>query len=251
MKNSSAVRAKFRRIDSEVAFQDFNFCGPTDGRLISLRDLGTWAFEARRGDVVAARQFANSMNWTMRQTALNAYHRTHRLQIVSYADWFLSKAAMFVRILLDSDPGTPYLDRPMKGMFRVPDYSDAASLEADHPLFALKPEHDELYDWHGLVRAISEHPEDRDAALLAWLKRPGQTLSARREFPATARRNNLIRQGHADGLSGRQICEILDRNEIPTTKPMQQAGVFRWTVAWNDPDFNGNVRTIFSKATAA
>ena len=247
MKSSAGVQTQPRRIDHEFEFQNFNFCGPSDGKLISLRELANWAFEARRGDRVAGRKFANSMCWTMRSTTMDAYLRTHRLRIVSYADWFLSKAVMFVRILLDSDPGTPCLDRLRDGLLHIPDYSDAW-IGPDHPLFELKPENDELYDWHGLVRAISEHPENRERALLEWLKRPGPALlPTRKELPATARRNNLIRQAQADRHSGREICEILDRNGIPTTKPMQKNDVFQWTVAWDDPDFNRNIQTMLSK----
>jgi hypothetical protein len=116
----------------------------------------------------------------------------------------------------------------------------------------VKPEHQQRFDFHELVQSVSEHPEDRNAALLVWLKKYIRPLGVekRGESPPIARRNSLIRQAHADRLSGRSICEILDRNGIPTTKEMQKNNVFEWKVAWDDPDFNGNVQTIFSKAKA-
>ena len=251
MGNPAAADAAAQIVDRQIAFEDFNFCGHTDGPPIPLTQLQKWAFEAHHGSREAQKHFADTMIWTLRQATFAAYVKRYSITLVIYTAWYVDKLHMFARILLDSDPGTPYLERPWKSRFRVPGYSDAY-LESDHLLFQLKPEHYERLDFHELVRSISEHPEDRQAALSAWLKKYVQPVSVRtpRESTATARRNNLIRQAHADRKSGREICEILDRYAIPTTKEMQKHQIFAWTVAWDDPDFNRNVQTMISKAKA-
>ena len=251
MANSAPADPIAELVERQIAFEEFNFCGHTDGLPISLNQLQKWVYEARHGSRDAQKHLADTMLWTLRYTTFAAYLKRYSLKLILYTAWYLEKFHMFVRILLDSDPGTPYLERPWKSKFRVPGYSDAY-LESDHLLFQLKPEHYERLDFHELVRSISEHPEDRQAALSAWLKKYVQPVSVRtpRESTATARRNNLIRQAHADRKSGREICEILDRYAIPTTKEMQKHKIFEWTVAWDDPDFNRNIRTMFSKAKA-
>jgi hypothetical protein len=251
MGNPAAADAAAQIVDRQIAFENFNFCGHTDSPPVSLNQLQKWAYEARHGSREAQKHLADTMLWTLRYTTFEAYVKRYSIKLVLYTAWYLEKLSMFVRILLDSDPGTPYMERPWKGRFRVPGYSDA-HIESDHLLFQLKPEHYERLDFHELVQSISEHPEDRNAALLAWLKKYIQPVGVRtpQESAATARRNNLIRQAHADHKSGREICEILDRYAIPTTKEMRKNKIFEWTVAWDDPDFNRNIQTMFSKAKA-
>jgi hypothetical protein len=251
MSNSAPADPISELVERQIAFENFNFCGHTDTPPIPLNQLQKWAFQAQHGDRDAAKQFANTMLWTLRYTTFAAYLKRYSLKLILYTAWYLEKIHMFVRILLDSDPGTPYLERPWKSKFRVPGYSDAY-LESDHLLFQLKPEHYERLDFHELVLSISEHPEDRQGALLAWLKKYIKPVGVRmpRELASTARRNNLIRQALPDNKSGREICEILDRNGIPTTKEMRKNKIFEWTVAWDDPDFTRNVQTMISKAKA-
>ena len=249
MESSAGCEPEILWIDVDLALRDFNFCGHPDSQCILLRQLGKWAFEARRGDVVARRQYAITMCWTLRQTTFEAYIRTYPLYSISYTLWFRSKVEMFLRILMDSDPGTPFMDRPKRGLLRAPDYSDAL-LEPDHPLFQLKPEDDERFDWHGLVRAISEHPEDRDAALRAWLKQqlPASTPEPRQPSPRKALRSKLIRQALEEGKSRFEVCEMLDGHGIAVSQKMMKAGIATFRMAWNDKKFRANCQTMISNA---
>ena len=227
-------------------FNDFNFSAPPQATSVAHQELAQWVCQARDGNKWAIRQFASAMYWTLRPTAFEAYLRLHPGVPISYPDWFYSKVHQFCRVLLDSDPGTPFTERAQRGI-PIPDYSDAW-LERDRLPETLQPDDNERLPWHEFVRTVSEQPEDRKGALWAWLKGQRQTPSTRKESPDTARRNNLIRQAHAKGQRGRQICEILDRNGVPTSDKMQEADVRTWTIAWDDPDFRNNVQQVISKA---
>jgi len=85
-----------------------------------------------------------------------------------------------------------------------------------------------------------------EAEVRSWLVRHGPTQPVN-ESSDTARRNNLIRHSIQEGKSRQAVCELLDRQAIPTTEDMRRAGVVLWVVAWQDPDFKANVQTIISK----
>jgi hypothetical protein len=234
-------------IDGSSDFNDFNVSGLPVGTMVARRELAQWVCKSREGRSWAMSYFASTMYWTLRPPAFEAYLRLHSEVAIAYQDWFYSKMLQFGRVLLDSDPATPFMERPPKGRFRIPDYSDSW-LECDNLPEDLVPQDNERLQGLELVRTVSEDPEDRAGALWAWLKQQRQTPDTRNESPETARRNNLIRQAYAKGQRGRQICEFLDRNGVPTTKPMQKAEVRTWVTAWDDADFKKNVRTMISKA---
>ena len=237
-------------IDGDPTVRDFNFSAPNLGSTCTHQELAQWIDEGRKGNSSALSCFASAMYWTLRPAAFECYLRTYVRRPIAYPDWFYSKLLQFLRTLMDGDPGTPFADRLGNGLYRlIPDYSDA-ELDRERLRQTVKPEDTERLDWLDLVRTVSERTEDREATLWAWFERQNQTQSPRTESQATARRNSLIRQARVEGRSGRQTCEILDRNGIVTTSEMRKAGVLQWTVAWDDPDFRKNVQTIFSKAKA-
>jgi hypothetical protein len=212
-------------------------------------DLCKCVVEARRGSRLAATQFGDVMHWTLRLAAYECYLRVRPSLSLTYADWFYSKLRFFLRILLDGNPAVPYMDRPLTGMFRVPDYSDAP-LKLDLETL-VKPEDNNHFDWGNLVTAVSEDSEHREDILGKWFQGQRQGIVSKASVsPAKAHRNTIIRATLADGKSRREVCEELDRNGIPTTRDMAKAGIRRWTLAWEDSEFKPNVQTMISKAVS-
>ncbi len=233
-------------IDHDSWCQDFNFPEGILGGRPSHKELCQYVVEARSGSRLAAKQFGDVMHWTLRLAAYECYLRVRPSASLTYADWFYSKLRFFLRILLDGNPAVPYMDRPLPGMFRVPDYSDAL-LELDLETLA-KPEDNNHFNWGNLVRAVAEDSDDRDGTLRRWFQQQRQEIVSKASVsPAKAHRNTIVLATLAAGKSRREVCEALDRDGIPTTREMAKAGIHRWTLAWEDSEFKPNVQTMISK----
>ena len=235
-------------MDHDSQFRDFNFSSSVLSPTPTQQELAQWICDARASDSFALHHLADAMRLTLRPSAFEAYLRTYPRKAITHLEYFYTKLRQYLRMLLDSDPATPYMERPRK-FLRVPDYSDAW-LELDLLLLELQPENHEHLDWHGLVRTVSESHQDRPGALRAWWSQQ-LAMSAsktRRMRPATTRRIQLVRQALKDRKSPREICEILDVHGIAVSRQMMKAGIESWTMAFDDKQFRRNVYTMISKS---
>lgn len=248
MKNLGGSQTQMLWLDGDPTFRDFNFTDSIWNEIPTHQEIAKWVCDARLGDTVASDQFAETMYLTLRPAAFEAYLRTYPRKAITYTEYFYSKLRQFLRMLLDSDPLTPYMERGPK-FLRVPDYSDAW-LEPDVPLLELRPEDNDRIDWHELARIVSERSGDRPEALRAWFcqQLPASTPNMRQTSPATALRSKLVQQALAEGKSRRQVCELLDRHGIAVSSKMMMAGIVNWTMAWDDKQYRADVQTMISKA---
>jgi hypothetical protein len=68
--------------------------GPTQAVLYRL------AIKSRRGDRIAAGEFANTLYWKLRPAAFESFQRVHGPRPIEHRDWFCSKLFQFFEILL-------------------------------------------------------------------------------------------------------------------------------------------------------
>lgn len=248
-------------LDLDEAFADFNFCGSWDATLKvgpNHLQLLQMICQAREGERNAAVEFADTMYWTLRKAAFESFLRVRGERAVFYSEWFYEKIAQLTSILMHDgveiikdgkacwiQAARPWDERlsilAIGGPFFQPDELERIFV----------PEDNERLKWYDMVvRVSAEPPANREGALRGWLAQQGKRVgSARVETAATAARNNLIRQGRGVGRPHREICEVLDKNLIPTTSHMQKDGVKKWVKAWDDPKFRQYVQQIFSKAS--
>lgn len=235
-------------MDDDRRFQDFNISGSAIVGSVSHRQLCTHVVEATQGWIGSASQIADVMYWTLRQASYEAYLRVYPAVSATYVDWFYSKLRFFLRVLLDSDPGVPYQDRPPKGMFSIPDYSDAYlpfEVEA-----LTKPHDNERVDWSDFVATVCSASDNRVDVARKWFEQQNVTVVLGKT-PSTALRNKTISEALASGKTRREVCESLDRQGISTTPQMIKVGITRWVQAWEDPDFRPNIQTMISKVAKA
>jgi hypothetical protein len=246
-------------LDLDEAFADFNFCGSWDPTLRvgpnRLRLLQMICL-AREGDRSAAAEFADTMYWTLRKAAFESFLRKRGERAIFYSEWFYENTAQLTTILLHD--GVQILKESKAWIEARRPWDERLSvLAVGGPFFQpdeleriFVPEDNERLKWYDMVLRVSAEPSDnREAALRAWLAQQGKRVgSARVETAATAARNNLIREGLGAEKPHQEICEVLDKNLIPTTSHMQRAGFKKWVKAWDDPEMRQRVYEIFSKA---
>ena len=247
MKNSTGRQKQIQWFDDDPEFRDFNFSDSLIDPTPTQQKMAEWICIAREGHTFAADAFADAMYLTLRTAAFEAHLRTYPRKAITLPEYFHSKLRQFLRMLLDSDPGTPYMERGPK-FLRAPNYSDAW-LEADLPLLELKPEDNERVDWHELVRTILENRQGGPSAIRAWLTEQLSmpTPNPRRSSPGKTLRDSLIQQALIEKKSRMEICDILDRNGIPVSGPMRRAGMANFRSAWNDKKFRANIQSMVSK----
>ena len=112
----------FVALDLDSDFRDFNFCslwdpalrpkfGPTESSLYKL------AYLARKGDKIAAGEYANTLDWTLREESLECFQRVHGPRPIRHEHWLYAKLEQLLGIFLydellvygvgaDSDLGT-------------------------------------------------------------------------------------------------------------------------------------------------
>ena len=222
----------------DPAFVDFNRCelwdpalrgGPDSDGLYRLVD------QARKGDLSARMEFADTMQWTLLPETWECFQRTHGARPLSHADWFYAKLMQFFDILLYDQLTVTDSNRER----RVLDPSDA--LEAEFKLIgrigpsldpealerALVAEEYRRYEWGVLVLRVAQSPENRLAAARAWLEE--QRLARERADPEEPRRgwtknqerDRVILNCLNRGLTPELICKELDNRTIPTPRALQ------------------------------
>ena len=240
-------------------WRDFNFSaifdpslkrGPLENYIYEL------AIKGRKADIGARSaqfEFADAMHWTLRRATFDCFQQTHGPRPFEYRDWFYSKLYQFLSILLYEKLTVwglgqePQTDLPWEeGVLS----SEGPMLEPEELEQAFALEDNERIRWTSLVQWVAERPENRLAALRQWLASHRSAGAGGRKSPKRARRDRLIREALLERKSRREACALLDQNGLATTAKMQQAGLFHWTEAWDDPEFNKNVQSIFSKALA-
>jgi hypothetical protein len=92
-------------LSMDADFEGFNFCpihdpslkpghGPTAAGLYRL------THEARLGDRSAIHELASAIHWTLKEASFESFQRVHGARPITYRDWFYSKLAQFMEILL-------------------------------------------------------------------------------------------------------------------------------------------------------
>ena len=214
-------------LDLDEGFADFNFCGRWDPTVTvgpNHLQLLQMICQAREGDRNAAAEFADTMYWTLRKAAFESFLRVRGERAIFYSKWFYEKIAQLTTILLHDAVEIIKEGRTHWVQATRPWDERLSILAIGGPFFQpdeleriFVPEDNERLKWYDMVVRVSAEPiANREAALRAWLAQQGKRVgSARVETAATAARNNLIREGR--GAAKLKICEVLDKNLIPTT----------------------------------
>ena len=251
----------------DETFQDFNFsenyepsltCGPSQVQLIEM------AYKARKGSSSAAWDFADSMYWTLREPAFDAFQQRHGPRPIHYREWFHAKLCQFLDILIyeqlqvlgsweEGGLHEPRSDRPWEEGFRMVGIDPPAPTEEVESAFV--PEDNESDTWEELVGELSRTERNRltvlSEILAKRIKEAPSTRQPGREWVKTQDRNRIIRNLLERGESRERICEELDRQSIPTLPSMQERGVHNWVQGWGDPEFRKAIQRMISKVARA
>ena len=266
-----------------LAQRDFSFCslwdptlrpgsGPDESRLYQM------AYLARKGDRGAVAEFVDTMDWTLRKEAFECFQRVHGTRPIRYAHWFYAKLEQFLSILLyeellvyglrgDGSAGKPQTDRPWE--------EGTGVLTAKPPLLqsydleqAFSPDDSTEYDWSALVKLVLEAGEKRFAVFQKFVQsrlveqrrredidqevmelEPAEESVRPKRFRRSRNmeRDSIIASCLEREMDRFEICSVLDRKGIETTKQMREHDLDRWTDAWQDVEFRNNVQQVFSK----
>jgi hypothetical protein len=249
-------------LDLDPDFVEFNFSVRIDPTLRTgptIAHLHELVYQARLGDRTATSEFADTIEWTLREATFESFQRKHGPRPISYRDWFYCKLAQFVSILLYKEISTdcirngkfckPETDRPWEEGFTIlggsgPGFSPVEFLPW------LTPADAERVDWYELTRLVSaQQPDRRLDEVESWFVAIGKPQPSPRSSAGRARRDALIRQGLTANKSRREICGVLDANAVATTPQMKANGITLWIAAWDDQQFRKNVQQVISKAS--
>jgi|SRR5271170_6239913 len=250
-------------LDPDQDFNDFNFSflwdpalkkGPTELQLLEL------VHEGRAGKKSALNDFADAMYYTLRRQAFDAYQRFHGPVGFGYCEWFHAKLSRFLEILLyQSLHATGFVndkfvskiaDWPVEEGFTIISF-DGEIVQPDEIEGIAEPEDNTCPAWWGLVRTITEHPEDRLKAAQEWLnnhrKENHSTSSRASGWTKNRERNQIIRNCHGQGMDLDKICLELDKRTIITLPALQARGLHRWADALKNPEARKSIQVLFSK----
>jgi hypothetical protein len=245
-------------------FVDFNFSSFLDPELKpgngpTPTNMYRMVIESRRGDLRAAAEFVNVLDWTLRPAAFESFQRVHGPRPIEHRDWFYSKLLQFFDILLHdrvevlgNGPegyfGPPRTDRPWEEG-RQTLCGVGESIEPEELEEAFSPRDTERINWLELVRLCARSaPETRLPRLRARLQRLGQKKQRNGGgWSKNAQRTQIIVAGLEERKPALEICEALDKHLRPTTENMQKNGIGTWVAAWEDPQFRRDVQSLFSK----
>lgn len=257
------VKMTFYLLD-DPEFLDFNFSPFLDPELKpghgpTPTDMYRMVIESRRGDLRAAAEFVNVLDWTLRPAAFESFQRVHGPRPIEHRDWFYSKLFQFFYILLHdrvevlgNGPegyfGPPRTDHPWEegrktlcgvGQSLEPEEIEETFSTGDH----------ERTNWLELVQLCAgSGSETRLPRLRAWLQQLGRgKRRSGRGWSKNARRTQIIVAGLEEGKPALEICKALDQHLTPTTANMQKNGIGTWVAAWEDPEFRRDVQSLLSK----
>jgi hypothetical protein len=249
-------------------YRDFNFSAiwrPSLDGGPSFEALFKLVYQARQGDHSAALEFGDTMFYTLRPAAFEAYQRKHGPHAFSYAEWFYTKVKMFFEILiykyLDANEMMPdgnirmrVVEQPwnegVTGFF----HHAGEWIEDDEIEQGLVPEDNEVIGWGGLALEVSRLKTNRVEYLRNWLRdRAIEKTGAARgriRWGKNRERDQIILNCFERRKERADICKELDRLTIPTVPSLQKAGLQRWSEAWSDPEGRQTIQQLFSKLLA-
>jgi hypothetical protein len=168
-------------LDLDPAFADFNFSegwdptlrqGPASSTLYKL------VCDARRGNRLAASDFADTIYWTLRPETWDCFQRVHGARPITHREWFFAKVAQFLDILvydqltIVGSDGQPRKLQPNEVLTDETTIwrGSGPLIQSDEIERALVAEEWATYQWLDLVQNVSDKREDRAGAVQTWLR---------------------------------------------------------------------------------
>lgn len=248
---------------TDRAFRDFNFSAiwrPSLNGGPSFEALFRLVYEARQGDYSAALEFGDTMLFTLRPAAFEAYQRKHGPHAFTYAEWFYSKIKMFFEVLVytyldvyelahDGNVRERVVEQPWKegveGFFHHGEWVEDDEIEQ-----GLVPEDNERVSWAGLAREVSA-ATNRIEHLREWLinRAVDKTAAARKgkSWEKNRERNQIILNCFERGLEKADVCKELDRQKISILRSLQELGFESWREGWKEPSGRQGIQQLFTK----
>ena len=246
-------------LDLDPAFKDFNFsavwdqtmkCGPTNSELYLLVQ------KCRKGDKNALGDFADTMYWTLREAAFNAFQHEHGARAITYQEWFYYKLFQFFEILLftklhvavESEIRWVESDEVLEKRAIVIG-SQGLVVQLDELQDALGPENNICRLWFDLAQTVSESSNDRLAVAQEWLRsqRAPERSSSKRGWTKNQERDQIILNCLERGMKTQLICLELDKRTIDTLPDLQARSIHRWMDGWADPEARKAIQRLLSK----
>ena len=224
---------------------------------LSKADLYRLVHKGRKGDRHALAEFADTVYWTLREPAFDAFQREHGVRAISYREWFYYKLLQFFEILLFREiliaEGLGFRSvEPDKAWEEGSTVVDGRGpvVQLDELQGALGPERNDCRLWLNLARTVSETSDDRLHAAQEWLKSrraPEPSGVQRRGWTKNQERDQIILNCLGRGMEPESICQELDRRTIPTLPAWQAKRIQRWIEAWADPGRRKALQQLLSK----
>ena len=269
-------------VDSD--FLDFNYSEVWDPALRlgsgpKESDLYRLACQARLGDGSASFEFADTMEWTLREESFAVFQQVHGPRPIEYASWFHAKLEQLLGILLYEElkvegvgpqgfPGPPETERPWEEGTGVLS-GKPANIQPDVIEQAFSPQDSRAYDWGILVRRLLAVGDNRLAAFEQLLEERNREREERsvaggpavteagaegtsvkprkKQRRVTMERDSIIASCLSRDMPRWEICRVLDQKGISTTAHLQKNRLTRWQEAWEDSRFHNNVQQIITK----
>jgi len=246
--------------DLDPAFENFNFSGISDPTMKcgpSKSDLYRLVHKGRKGDRQALAEFADTVYWTLRPAAFDAFQREHGARAITYREWFYYKLFQFLGILLFTeilvvdDVGFRSVE-PDKAWEKGGSVigGGGAVVQLDELQDALGPEDNNCGRWLSLARTVSESSDDRLAVVQEWLKsqRAPQANSVKRSrWTKNEERDQIILNCLNRSMKPELICEELDKLTIATLPALGVRDMHRWADGWAEPEARKSIQQLISK----
>jgi hypothetical protein len=247
-------------LELDPAFEDFNFSrdwdptmryGPTSSELYRFVQI------CRKGSQIAGDEFADTMYWTLREAAFDAFQRSHGARAITYREWFYHKLFQFFRILLFTkahvagDSDLYWVDSAEileKGAIVIG--CEGALVQPDELQDSLGPADNNCRLWCDLVETVSASSNERLAVAQAWLRsqRAPDTNSAEPSgWAKNQERDQIIMNSLERGMKPELICQELDKRTIRTLPALEAKGIHRWIDGWVDLEARNSIQQLLRK----
>jgi hypothetical protein len=247
-------------LDLDPAFEDFNFsrdwdptlkCGPTNS------DLYRFVQRCRKGSQNALGEFADTMYWTLREPAFDAFQRAHGVRAINYGEWFYYKLFQFFQALLFTKAHVtgPWEMRwvesvEMLGKDAIVIGREGPVVHRDELQDAVGPENNNGRLWCDLVETVSKNSNDRLTVAQEWLKSqqaPEQNSDKPSGWTKNQERDQIIMNCLDRAMKLEEICQQLDNRTIPTLPALRAKDIHRWIDGWADARTRKAIQQLFSK----
>jgi hypothetical protein len=201
------------------------------------------------------------MYCTLRPETWDCFQRVHGHRPISHREWFYAKLTQFVDMLVYDEltiaepnqyPRKLQPNELLDERFTV--VGGAGPLiQRDELEQALVSERHGAYAWYGLVQKIIGNSADRAGAVRAWLTeqvnagRGDRTQQARGGWTKNQERDQIILNCLNRGMAPDAICDLLDKQTIPTLPALEDKGIRRWKEGWDRLETRKAVQQLFSK----